>query len=410
MNNYSEIKHLFNADFAQFESIDGILWAYSDADEKKLEWSQKTASYFQFEENQLKILQNKLNNNQFHGLTKIRIQTYIKDKSSHLKYMRKILSSFINTNSNIALTDRQNILTYQDLIFRDWCWSSKEIETYLDYIKNNLTGKEKNILVLGAGSCGLSYKLAQIAKANIIATDINPYLFLTAKNITSNKHTKLYEFTPFAKDLSSTSTKWEIKPQSKLENHYQVFTDFKDMPFKEKSFDLVIGCWFYDIIDLELETALKHANYFLKNEGQSIFIGPSNFHHKNISSQLTKDEIIATFENFFDFSQSEVKTMEYLENPKSSFKRLEDILFISANAPKILEKLEVDSSLSSFEFSNELMQYKQKNEIFYRILKHIDKSMTFDELSKKLEVEFSFSVEESKFYAENFMKKLFLEI
>jgi ubiquinone/menaquinone biosynthesis C-methylase UbiE len=409
MSNLNDISYLFINDPNQYQLISGIPWAYSNPENSKRNWIDKVHSYFSSERNELSHLQNKLSSNLITGAKRNRIQQFVTDKNSHLKQMEKLLSEFEVKDGKPTIIDKQNILSYQDLIFRDWVWGQQEIKEYADYIINNLSGSEKNILVLGAGSCGLSYEIAKNSTANIIATDINPYLFLSAKKITSKKHLKLYEFVPHPNKIEKVSIKHDIKPVPELPNHHMIFCDFKDMPFKESSFDLIIGCWFFDIIDTKLEESLTHVNSYLKEDGSAIYIGPRNFHKNQTIDQLSSEEIISSFDALYESNNNEFKSISYLNNPESSYKRIEDILFVKASIPKTSKQLSLENELG-FEYTANLHAYKQKLTIFSKILNNIDRSMTYAELAIKLEAEFGFSNEEANFYAHSFMKKLFLEI
>lgn len=412
MCNYERIQSLLNIDLDKTRHIQGIPWAYTKSDEKFLEWCGKTASYFKFEENSLNHQQNLLNQNQVSNASKPRIQQFIKDKHSHLKQMKKLLSDFLDDSSSTALIDNQNILTYQDNIFRDWCWGQEENKKYANYILSKVNDETKNILVLGAGSCGLSYELAKSSNANIISVDINPYLLLVANKIFNHKHVKLFEFVDYPKEIKNISQKREIKPmQEELSNHFMFFSEFEDLPFKENSFDLVVGCWFYDIIPQDLEKSLLHTNSFLKSNGKSIFIGPSNFHKKAIDQRLTPKEIFSIFNELYEEVSHTIEQVSYLDNPENSYKRLEDILFLTGVSPKKSNKIQQEMSKEDFIHPTaELLGYKQKIEVFTRILKYIDKPITYSALSKKLEKEFGFSHEEAIYYTESVMKKLNLEV
>jgi ubiquinone/menaquinone biosynthesis C-methylase UbiE len=409
MNKLNNISHLFNKDLNQYSTIGDIPWAFSNPEESKQSWVDKVHSYFLSEKNELSYLQNKLSTNSITGSKKIRIQQFVSDKNSHLKHMDKLLSEFKTNIESPTIIDKQNILSYQDLIFRDWVWGKEEIKEYNDYIIKGLSGSEKNILVLGAGSCGLSYELAKNSEANIVATDINPYLFLTAKKITSKKHIKLFEFVPHPEDIKNVSIKHEISPVQELPNHHMVFCDFKDMPFKESSFDLIIGCWFFDIVDTKIEDSIAHINRYLNEDGSTIYIGPSNFHKSQTVDQLTSNEILESFTNNYYSCSFELKKISYLNNPSSSYKRIEDILFVKAINPKNVTTIKSTNEIG-FEYTADLHAYKQKLSIFSKILNNVDQSMSFDELAIKLESEFDFNSEEAKFYARSFMTKLFLEI
>ena len=409
MQDNNKISHLFNTAISDYPEVENIPWAYSDFDKKFIEWSSKTQNYLAYENSLLRPIQNQLNNKLHCDSTQKRLQQYLNDKSNYLKSFEKLLKPFIDKKQAIVTLDKQNILSYQDLIFRDWSWGKEEIDIYLDYILKNLTGTEKNILVLGAGACGLSHKLAQMSDANIIATDINPYLFLAGQKLTNNKKIKTFEFLDSPKELKFYSYKNELKGAQKQENHFQVFCDFFDLPFKPKSFDTIISCWFYDILPTDLEDSILHSNCYLNDTGKNIFIGPQNFHKSQISKQLTPIEIIERFEKYYAEVSSEKIEMNYLKNPKNSAFRFETILFSTSSKP-LEEKKYISNNSEQITLTTELLTFKQKIEVFNRILKYVDKDMSYKDLASKIKNEFGFTDEESLFYAESFIQKILSEV
>lgn len=411
MSNFHEIEGIFNQDLNVIERIGDIPWAFADAEAKKIEWSNKVQNYFSIEEQNLSYLQGLLTQKLIEDNRKTRIQKFIKDKHAHLKQMKKVLDPFLKNKEKAIVLDNQNILSYQDNIFRDWCWGQKENNIYADYILKNISPNAKNILVLGAGACGLSYDLAKQHKGNVIASDINPYLFLTANKIFSKKHLNLYEFIDYPKEDEPTSRKWEIKPIDDCQdNHFQVFCDFTQMPFKEKSFDVIIGCWFFDILDISLSNSLGHLNKYLKPKGQCLYIGPANFHKSKFEDKLTTKEIVETFYQFYENASNSTDQITYLDNPANSYKRQEDILFLTASNPTATINLPTESDQDFIQPTSKLMAYKQKTEVFHRILKHIERPITISALAREVQKEFGFTEDEAKFYTKSVIKKLQSEI
>lgn len=411
MSNFKQIEDLFELDLQKIRFVDDIPWLFAEPEKAFLEWTTKVRFYFSQEENHLSHLQSLLNQNLLEGHGKGRIQQFIKDKHTHLKQMKKILNPFLQEDKQQLSFDNQNILSYQTNIFRDWVWGKEENKTYCDYIKNSLKGDEKNILVLGAGSCGLSYELATQTKANIIAIDINPYLFICAKKLMNKKHLKLFEFIENPSKIENISIKRDLSPVDSIQNHHQVFCDFYQLPFKAGSFDMIVGCWFYDIIDTSLDTSLLHINNYLSAEGQSIFIGPSSFHKKNIEQSITTEEIVENFKNNYSEVEFKTQNITYLNNPHSTYKRMEEILFLKGDKKSNQKVFEAQSTFEEIiQLTPELMAFKQKTEIFHRILKHISQPITLKALARMIQEEFGFSQEEANYYAENFIKKLNFEI
>jgi SAM-dependent methyltransferase len=402
------IKDLFLPEYME-RGISGIPWAYKNPSEEFTRWSFLTQNYFSFEQSNSRALQNKLNANEFASPTKEKIQNLIKTKNSHIKSLKKVLDPFLKETQKVTINSQQNILAYQDLLFRDWSWGKKENDVYLDYILKNLDGTEQNILVLGAGACGLSHSLSLQSSANIIATDINPYLMLSAQKLFNGKTLKLGEFNDFPSSIEDFSYTHEFEKVQSSHNHFQVFCDFNDLPFVKESFDVVISPWFYDIIDMDLGQSLQITNRLLKPEGKNLFIGPSNFHKSKISKRKTTEEIIKSFEENYSTVNFEKKFCPYLDNPNSSQKRIEEILFICSQ-DKVLCEITKNSISQSIDLTPDLVAYRQKVDVFSRILKHVENQQSFEDLASKLQIEFDFSKDEALYYAKSFMQKILAEI
>jgi SAM-dependent methyltransferase len=408
MQDNEKIKHLFLPEFME-RGISGIPWAYKKPSEEFARWSFLTQNYFSFEQNNVKSLQHKLNSNIFLSPTKEKIQNFVNVKSSHIKNLKKVLDPFLKQNQKVKVDSFQNILAYQDLVFRDWHWGKSENKNYLNYILNNLSGEEKNILVLGAGSCGLSHSLSLNTEANIIAIDINPYLMLSAQRILDGKTLKLGEFNDYPISIEDYSYMHEFEKVQSSDNHFQVFCDFNDLPFVAESFDIIVSPWFYDIIDLELSSSLRLTNSVLKPNGKNIFIGPSNFHKNKVSKSKTTEEILHVFKENYEQVNFEKRFCPYLENPKTSQKRIEEILFICSEKKVQLDEVKREE-IQSIQATPELMAYRQKVEVFSRILKYVENNQSFEDLAKRLEKEFDFSQDEALYYAKSFMQKILSEV
>ncbi len=408
MQNNETINHLFLPEHGK-ELISGIPWAFPKPEEQLAKWSFLTQNYFSFEQNNIKALQASLNNNEFQSPTKEKIQKFIKDKSAHLKSLSKVLDPFLKKEQKVKIDSFQNILAYQDLIFRDWSWGKHENKVYLDYILKSLKGDEKNILVLGAGACGLSHQLAQNSKANIIATDINPYLFLSSQKLFNGKTLKLGEFNDYPSSIEHYSYMHEFDKIESCRNHFQVFCDFGQLPFKPGSFDAVVSPWFYDIVDHELPSSLGLTNDQLNDAGINIFIGPSNFHKGKISKSKTTEEILENFGAHYEVVSSEKRFCPYLDNPKVSQKRTEEVLFITASK-KIKTETKQPIDNHQIKLTPSLIAYRQKVEVFSKILKHVGDNQSYEQLALKLESEFNFSHDEALYYAKSFMQKIYQEL
>jgi ubiquinone/menaquinone biosynthesis C-methylase UbiE len=403
---------ILTVDLQDYPKLDNVPWLIPEPEQSLTEWKIKAKAYFKHENNYCAFLQQKCHSAEKEKAK--RLTQYIQARKDHLKQVEKILKPLFAKEDNIAdeniFADTQSVFSYQDLILRDWCWEQEELKTYSDYIRPKLSENQK-VLILGSGAGGLATRLASDSPCEFVAIDINPYLMLAANKLTNGKNIKLYEFPfgPIKKD--NEFHKWDIKPtKDNLENLHYLFADFRNLPFKEKTFDVVISCWFYDVIEMDLNNSLAITNKFLKDDGENIFMGPAVFNHKDISKRMSHEDIVSTFNNHYDCCNKELKEITYLNSPFEMQHRLETLLFLHAQKPNRLQTEFSKEEKKDITMTPELQAYIQKQQVFGRILKHINGDMYFSTLAKRLEGEFGFTPEEADYYAKNFMKNLLKEI
>ncbi|MBT4791610.1 MAG: methyltransferase domain-containing protein, partial [Halobacteriovoraceae bacterium] len=195
-------------------------------------------------------------------------------------------------------------------------------------------------------------------------------------------------------------------------NHQFILGTFPYLPFKQKSFDLIIAPWFFDIIDRDFKTSLKYTLNYLKPAGKLAIYGPANIHAKDIIDQLTAQEITEHLASFCDGIELTTNELTYLQNNMTSQNRLEEIMFLTGT---LKNEINLNQSLpakkeSRLRFTPPFENYKAVNETFYHILKHITDDLTSAELAQIMIKEFSFKEDEAQFYAENFINKIQSEI
>lgn len=399
--------HYLNSNI-KYPLIEGIPWLCKYPDKSFLAWIGKIQQFEKEERLQQDYLDSLISKSKSE-ITKQRLNKILVAKKGNLKSMLSILQDFSFNKSVPGDLSTQQIHSYFELIFRDWIWGEQEVNTYFDYIKKNISKEgEKNILILGAGACKLSYKLAKEYKNHqFISTDHNPLLMLTAKKIFEGDKVDLWDYDHYPIDLENTAIRYEIKSSPLVnKNHEFILTSFPDLPFKEKSFDVIIAPWFLDILDLSFEKALNHSLRFLKDNGEYIFIGPCNVHKKDLEKRLCSDEMNNYLKNSFKSYESQMEDILYLNNPIKSQKRKERILLSKGQKPIIDENLKIEQETPTLRMTPELQQYKMVNETYHHILKNVTEDITADDLAIIIHKEFNFGPEECLKYADHLIKKI----
>lgn len=392
--------------------INQIPWLYKNPEYYFLEWSTKIEAYLKQEEQYLSSLQLKINLAE-KQLTKKRISQIHEAKTKNLKLMKKLLLPFQGHQPIAISQSTQQIYSYFQLIFRDWSWGGEEVKAYEQFVAKNIQPDQKRILILGAGACGLSYYLANhFPDKEIVSLDHNPFLFFIAQKIFDGQEVKLSDFSFYPQNSHLSSQQHKIKCH-KLEsqNHYFVLSRFPDLPFQEKSFDVIIAPWFFDILETPFIESVKYTLNYLNPEGSLLIYGPNNVHKNNILEQMTSDELgVELAELFTDFSQ-EVHALKYLESPLEAQQRIENVQFICGKKLKEpTQKYALPVDKKTFFYGPQVEQYKAFNATFYQILKHINKDITPEELAPLIQKEFQFTPEEASYYAQTILDKLTTDI
>jgi ubiquinone/menaquinone biosynthesis C-methylase UbiE len=389
--------------------INGIPWLFSEPEESFLIWATKISNYISEEESNIAILKT-VTGLENESLTRARLESSLKAKVTNLNQLKSSLNVFDGLTSVNLESSTQQIHSYSKLIFRDWCWEDQENDLYVEYINKNSDFNNKRVLILGAGACGLSYKLAQSnTESTFYSVEHNPYLAFMANEIINSEGVSLTEYTPYPTSLANISKEWKVKPQNSIKNHNIILSSFPKLPFNHDSFDIIIAPWFLDILDQGFKVALSQAKEFLKKDGTFHFIGPANIHKPDFSDQFSSDEILNSFNDEFKSVTSTQKFVQYLNSPLESQKRTESVLFLSAINKYESENLEEPLSSDGIEkikFTSDFKNYKLRNETFNRIFKHINGDMELTDLAIKLESEFGISDKESLHYARTFINKI----
>lgn len=415
------MKHLLKDEIDTDQKLANISLFIDEPDEYRYEWLQKLRSFISLEKKKLASLQAHVSNsNNKHAQ---RLGPYIQDKNSHLKSMQKLLTDILEFNEaeikldKLSFSPTQSFYSYNELIFRDWCWKSEDLSIYVDYCHSKILNQESDVLFLGAGACGLPFKVAQShQKVQVHAIELNPYLIATAQRILEGKSIKLYDFPFSPKSSSDLSKKWELTPVKEVPTNLNLaIADFYHLPFQTKSFDSIVACWFYDILDDSLHDLLLHTKAYLKDGGSLVFIGPSNFHKNDIMDFRAQDEIREEFEACGFEVNYELKNIVYLDGDGHSTSRNEEVLFIHAKMIQpdyqIIEdkkfSLDPDQSIPDLP---EIKYRSEQSHIFALILAQVDGKKSINDIANLLASDLGLSAEESADYINAFFNKLIWEI
>lgn len=392
--------------------INGLPCLYMDPENELLEWSSKIKNFLQAETLAIKDLQRRVNQNK-NDLARKRLSLQLEARSKNLKFANNILHDFMRENTLDLIPSTQQIQSYFQLIFRDWCWDARELKVYLNFVQEKIQPNQK-VLILGSGAGGLSLKLAHHnPKTQFVSIEHNPLLASTCNQVSTGKSIKLFEYSQYPRELKASAKKWEIQErQLETDNHLLLLASFPNLPLKDESFDLIIAPWFFDILDIPFINAVFAARDFLKPDGSLLFIGPANVHKNNLVEQFSQEEIIRVMQKLFSDIESETQDLFYLDSPLESQRRLEQVLFLRASQKTQFDPLELESyqEREDIVYSAQLEQLKLTTEIKNKILKLIDKDMSFESLAKKLEREFQLSPSESLHYAKKFIASINFEI
>lgn len=387
-----------------------IACLYANPAITRLQWGSKIKQFLGGEREHLKQMQQMVQRCSLQS-TRQRISAQHQARHKNLALMQKMLACWIPEKALPVTQSSQQIHSYFELLFRDWCWGD-ELQPYVDYCIAALGHQPScRMLVLGSGAGGLSYRLAQaLPDCQLVSIEHNPFLAMASARIMQGKSLKVHEYSLYPTELANSSKKWEIKqPPLQHANHVQLLATYPQLPFVASSFDAIIAPWFFDILDGSFDTALGSSLPFLKADGKLVFIGPANVHKPHYDEQYCSDEIRELLGQRFatvDFTQ---QTLAYLNNPRASQGRLENVAFATATSPKVPDYT-ANSGYASMPadlaYTPELNQYKLKIATIHQILSCIDQPLTIDELAAILVAQFGFEVSESVHYAAAFIAEI----
>ncbi len=319
----------------------GIPWLYRNANEQMLQWRAKIKSVADYYLNQSERASKELGVVDLLPSTKIRLEilnkSYQKNAEIFFSYFKKIDGKDTASLNEIEkvyfekVPRQQTVKAYHETIFRDWVWGKNEIEKQAQIIEPFINGGG-NMLVLGAGACGLPLKLHQDYKfKNTLAVDINPVFLMTVQELLSNQTVTLIENPLIPKNMSDVSLEHKIQFSQKIKGFHLLLADAQSLNTKKEVFDTVLTPWFIDIVPRNFRELARHINQSLKKGGQWLNIGLLDFHRYQLSEIYTKDEVAdALMEAGFRIEEIKHVSTPYLQSPHNMMGRFDQLLTFSA--------------------------------------------------------------------------------
>lgn len=396
----------------------GIPCLYPQPRKKMLEWGSKIKHFSELERAHLKQLQH-LSSAQSSSLTRQRLNQQHKARAKNLGRIEALLNSWVPDKALPLQQDSQQIYSYFQLFFRDWCWGA-ELQTYTDFALSRIEalaskGSQRlSVLILGSGAGGLSCALANaVPGAQFYSVEHNPMLAIGSALLAQGETMELVDYSLYPNSIDNVAQTWTIEGKViEQDNHTFIIGEYPQLPFAQQQFDVVIAPWFFDIIQQPFQQAIVHCTRYLKDDGQLLFMGPANVHSPYYEEQLCSDEILECLQKAFNEIDSTIENLPYLDSPINSQNRREAVLFVQANKPKrgIEQSLSTADDSIALRVSPELQQYTLRLTTTLQVLSLVDEDMSAAALASKLESEFGFSEHESLHYAEVFIAQINSEL
>ncbi len=388
----------------------GVPCLYRRPEQSRLEWGSRIKHFIDLERAHLKQLQQLAS--QQASLTRKRLLLQHEARHKNLAQMEKMLANWLPQKALPNTPSSQQIYSYFQLFFRDWCWP-EELQASVEYFVSALANRDPGqLLLLGSGAGGLSYQLArELPEWHIVSLEHNPFLALASQHLFQGKLLKLHDYSLYPCRLEDTARKYQIKvPPMTDKQHQLVLASFPHLPFAPASFDALIAPWFFDILDCSFSDAVATASYFLKANGRFLLSGPVNVHNPCYELQWCREEIEDCLQTCFETVSCCQQRQPYLANPLDSQQRLETVLFATADGVRKAQPPADTLGDEQILFSPELQQYQLRTETVHNILQCIDRDMSYQELAYILQSRFGFADHEAGHYARLFMAQVQSEL
>ncbi len=329
-----------------------IPWVFTDPDATLLEWRARFKGFLQINSDEQARLKRALAESRLSKLSRRRIEGLLAAREVQRGQVAALLGPFgFDAAADSAqepirrlgskVAKNQGLSSYQNNMFRDWCWNNGENEALLRAVEGVLKFDHRQqlgkVLTLGAGACRLPYDIHRNYVAELsVVLDINPLLLMLASRVIHGEKVALYEFPIAPLNSDSFAVQQNCRAPQSIEDFGQgrfefVFGDAMDPPFSAGSFDTVLTPWLIDIIPQDLAEFIPRVNRLLSCEGVWLNTGSLAFFHDSEGWRYSEDELLQLIEeNGFEILAARRDTVPYLQSPLSAHGRTESVLSFSA--------------------------------------------------------------------------------
>ncbi len=230
------------------------------------------------------------------------------------------------------LPTEQGLTNYYVNVHRDWAWGDDENGASFSEIRAALGGSLAGLgrtLVQGAGAGRLAYDLHAAGDAPLtVATDFNPLLLFTAREMFGGRALELYEFPIAPRNVGTHAVLRRLAaPAAARPGLELVGADALQPPFAAGVFDTVVTPWFVDIIGEPLARVAARVNRMLKPGGRWINFGSLAFARAAFADRITLEEALEILPAMgFAAPVSRENTIPYMRSPASRHAREEHVV------------------------------------------------------------------------------------
>lgn len=282
------------------------------------------------------------------------------------------------------------VMAYHRNVFRDWAWGASEIEAQVNVITRHTTSC-KNLLVLGAGTCGLALRLHEaLAAEKTVAVDMHPVLFLITRRLMTHRSSVLYEFPHVPLSMEFAAVKHKLKLIHRPDTFLMLIADAQDLPIENGHFDTIVTPWLIDVIPQNISDFARKISSYLPKNGVWVNLGLLAYERNRLGEQLSPQEIHELLRELgFKVEEMGLKEIPYLQSPYEAFRRTDRVLHFravkvkEAKEPKRFQYLPEWLSDWSKPVPKlpEMQSLQSKSQVYLQVLSMIDGKKTVTDLA-----------------------------